>query len=73
MPVQTYLIAVIGGLSVAAGLLVSIGLSLVIHAGVSRIADLRERSAARRERRRTLATCRAIDRLGTHHPDHRKP
>ncbi|MGW0581937.1 hypothetical protein ACWD25_39730 [Streptomyces sp. NPDC002920] len=58
---QVYVVAVIGGLSVAGGLLTAIGVALALHAAVARITDLRE---ARRERR-DLATCRAIECLGT--------
>ncbi|MFF0597855.1 hypothetical protein [Streptomyces antibioticus] len=68
-PVQTCTIAVIGGQSAAAGLLAFVFLCFAVHAALGRIADLRERRTARRERRRTLATCRAIERLGTtNHP-----
>jgi hypothetical protein len=57
----------IGGLVVLVGLLVSFTVMAGVYVAWTRLADAR---AARRERRRDLAECRAIDALGTtnHHP-----
>jgi len=63
---QVYTVAAIGGLSMALGLIVFVGLALAVHAAVTRLCEVRE---ARRERRRAaradLSTCQAIAALGT--------
>lgn len=69
---QVYLVGAIGGLSMAIGLVVFIGLSLAVHAAITRLTEvrdaLRDRRAAARAAQADLSTCRAIDALGT--PDH---
>ncbi|SHI66018.1 hypothetical protein [Streptomyces sp. 3214.6] len=75
-PTQVYVVGAIGGLSMAFGLIVFVGLALAVHAAVTRLTEIHD---ARRERRRAaraaraaaaadLSTCRAIEALGT--PDH---
>ncbi|MFJ1581588.1 hypothetical protein [Streptomyces sp. NPDC088182] len=62
------IIGVIGGLAALLGLLILIAVTAVLYAAVS---ILIEHLDDRRLRRQDLATCRAIDRLGTARPDHR--
>ncbi|MFJ8348934.1 hypothetical protein ACIQ9J_21750 [Streptomyces sp. NPDC094153] len=64
---DAYVVAVIGGLTVVIALLAAAVLAAGVYLGYARLYEWRE---ARRERRRALATCRAIDALGTRTPDH---
>lgn len=59
---EIFLIAFAGGISAVLGLLTSAALALAVYAAVARIVTASE---ARRERRRHLKTCRAINALGT--------
>lgn len=69
---QVYLVAAIGGLSMAIGLLAFIGLGLAVHAAITRLTEVRDARRDRRDAVRAaeadLSTCQAIEALGT--PDH---
>ncbi|WP_405930339.1 hypothetical protein [Streptomyces sp. NBC_00827] len=65
-PHQVFTVAVIGGATALLTPLVLAGLAAALYLAVARVVDIRE---ARRERRRDLTTCNAIDALGTNQPD----
>ncbi|MCQ9178580.1 hypothetical protein KMT30_05955, partial [Streptomyces sp. IBSBF 2953] len=66
---QVFIVGAIGGLSMALGLVAFVGLSLAVHAGITRLADLHRLSRTRRSAVRAaeadLTTCQAIDALST--------
>jgi hypothetical protein len=64
-PAQVFTVAALGGLAGVLGLALFLVLALIVFAIVSRLVEARD---ARRERRRDLKTCRAIDALGTADP-----
>jgi hypothetical protein len=66
---EVYIVAAIGGLSMALSLIVFVGLALAVHAAVTRLTEAHD---ARRERRHAaraaaadLSTCQANNALGT--------
>lgn len=61
-PVQVVTVAALGGLASLICLVLVIALAVAIFTAVDRLTDIRE---TRRERRRDLTICRAIDALGT--------
>lgn len=65
-PNQVFTVAAIGGLAALLGLAAFTGLFLLLHAAAGRLSHAH---AARRERRRHLKECRAIDALGTRTPN----
>lgn len=62
MTQEIFIIAAVGGLAAALGLILFAALSVAVYATVARAVTAHE---AYCERRRHLATCRAIDALGT--------
>lgn len=63
---QAIILGAAGGLTVLIGLIVFIGIALGLYLACSKLSDALD---ARRERRRDLTECRAIDALGTtNHP-----
>lgn len=73
-PWQTAVIGGIGGMAAVIGLIAFVGLALALYLGIARLLDTVDAWRTRRaERRRThtdLATCQAIDALGTTTTDH---
>ncbi|HET6636791.1 MAG TPA: hypothetical protein VFH77_17370 [Streptomyces sp.] len=64
---QIFIIAVLGGLSAVAGLLLAVALAVGLYTAISRAMEARQAYA---ERRRDLRACQAIDALGTTDTDH---
>lgn len=62
---QVFTIAALGGLSVVVGIVLTIAAALGLLALTARLYDAREAWRERREQRRILADCHAIDALPT--------